>query len=117
MGDSYGRNEASSISAYERPDRSYFFADNYRVGDPATKGDPFVYQGSASGLYDVMDDPMGLLDLARFKNEGVIDRNLFYKDFEQGIKDYGYSGYLAPFGDGGNAAQMFYPTEVQGLLR
>lgn len=116
MGDSYGRKEASSISAYERPDRSYFFADNYRVGDPATKGDPFVYQGSASGLYDVMDDPMGLLDLARFKNEGVIDRNLFYKDFEQGIKDYGYSGYLAPFG-GGKAAQMFYPTEVQGLLR
>ena len=116
MGGSYGRNEASSISSYQRPDRSYFFADNYRVGDPATKGDPFLYQGSSSGLYDVMSDPIGIVDLAKFKNEGVTDRNLFYKDFEQGIKDYGYSGFLAPFGDRGNAAQMFYPTKVKGLL-
>ena len=116
MGDSYGRDEFSSISEYERPDRSYFFADEYLEGDPATRGDIFKYQGSASGLYDVMDDPRGLLDLARFRNENVLDRNLFIKDFEQAIKDYGYSGYLAPMGVQSRAAQMFYPIKVKGLL-
>ena len=63
-----------------------------------------------------MDDPRGLLDLARFRNENVLDRNLFIKDFEQAIKDYGYSGYLAPMGVQSRAAQMFYPIKVKGLL-
>jgi len=113
--ENYGVPEASSIRSYNRPDRSYFFQDEYRVGDPATRGDVNVYQGTGANVYDAMDDPMGLVDLASFQNRGLLDRNLFYKDFEQAIKDYGYSGYSAPFGSG-RAVQMFNPTRVRGIL-
>lgn len=115
MGD-YAAGEKASIKYYDRPDRSYFFAGNRpesRV-DPAQDAD-FLYQGIGSGIYDVMADPAGLRSLATFRNQGVTDRNLFYKDLEQSIKDYGYSGYAAPFTGDTTAAQMFYPTEV-GLL-
>lgn len=115
----YGSDEASAISSYDMPDRSYFFQDEYRTGDPATKGGVLVYEGQADDVYDVMDDPQGLLSLARQQNRGVLDRNLFAKDLEQSIKDFGYSGYSAPFGMG-RAIQSFYPLEVQpykGLLK
>ncbi len=122
--ENYGSGEASRISSYNRPDRSYFFQDEYSVGDPATKGDPFVYQGTGSNVYDAIEDPAGLLDLARFKRAeakrqskyGNVDEGLFAKDFEQAIKDYGYSGYSAPFGNDTRAVQMFYPTQVRGIL-
>ena len=113
--ENYGVPEATSIKSYNRPDRSYFFQDQYRVGDPATRGDVNVYQGTGTGVYDAIADPVGLVDLAKFRNRGVLDRNLFYKDFEQAIKDYGYSGYSAPFGSG-RAVQMFNPTQVRGIL-
>jgi hypothetical protein len=75
-------------------------------------------------VYDATDDPAGLLDLARFKKAeakrqskyGNVDEGLFAKDFEQAIKDYGYSGYSAPFGNDTRAVQMFYPTQVRGIL-
>ena len=113
--ENYGADEAMSISSYQRPPRSYFFQDEYRVGDPSTKGDVNIYTGTGTNVYDAMDDPMGLVDLAKFRNRGLLDRNLFYKDFEQAIKDYGYSGYSAPFGSG-RAVQMFEPTQVKGVL-
>lgn len=111
--ENYGAKEASSISGYDRPDRSYFFQDEYRVGDPATKGDVRVYEGVAENVYDATSDPQMLVALANQQNRGGLDRNLFYKDFEQGIKDFGYSGYSLPFGDSSRAIQSFYPLSVQ----
>lgn len=113
--ENYGAQEAASIRGYQRPERSYFFQDEYSVGDPSTKGNPFVYTATGENVYDVMADPAGLRGLALFRNRGVQPRDLFYKDFEQSIKDYGYSGYSAPLGQG-SAVQMFYPTPTTGLL-
>ena len=101
-------------------DRSYYFADNppERVADPAISGATSGYEGRASGLYDVMEDPARLRMLALERNKGVLDRNLFYKDLESSIRDYGYSGYVAPF-EGGRAALLFDPLPVtpnQGIL-
>ena len=116
----YGRDEAVRISSYDRPARSYYFADNppERVVDPAISGATSGYEGRASGLYDVMEDPARLRMLALERNKGVLDRNLFYKDLEGSIRDYGYSGYVAPF-EGGRAALLFDPLPVtpnQGIL-
>lgn len=114
MGD-YAAQEKSSLLGYDMPQRSYFFQDNYRTGDPATRGDVSVYEGTGQRVYDAIADPVGLVDLARFRNQGVLDRNLFQKDFEQSIMDYGYGGYSAPFGTG-RAVQMFEPVSVRGIL-
>ena len=116
----YGRDEAVRISSYDRPARSYYFADNppERVVDPAISDATSGYEGRASGLYDVMEDPARLRMLALERNKGVLDRNLFYKDLESSIRDYGYSGYVAPF-EGGRAALLFDPLPVtpnQGIL-
>lgn len=112
----YDRQTASSIQSYGRPPRSYFFKDTppSREVDPAMKNS-ILYQGNVSGVYDAMDDPMGLLGMSLLQNRGVTDRNLFYKDFEQAIKDYGYSGYAAPL-SGNPTVQMYYPTRVRGIL-
>jgi hypothetical protein len=121
MGKDYGKQEAASIKYYDRPERSYFFAGDEpaRLLDPAQNAD-FGYRGTGSGIYDVMADPAGLRSLADLRNRGVSDRNLFYKDLEQSIKDYGYSGYAAPLPpSGAPTAQMFYPTPVtpyRGIL-
>lgn len=117
---SYAADEAQSIEAYNRPQRSYAYANELPpLGhDPATIGAK-VYQGNVSGLYDAIADPIGLLGLSKLKNQGVTDRNLFFKDFESSIKDYGYSGYTAPFG-GRTAALLYGPTPVtpyEGLLK
>ena len=112
---SYAPQEKASLLGYSMPQRSYFFQDQYRTGDPATRGDVTVYQGTGQRVYDAIEDPVGLVDLARFRNQGVLDRNLFQKDFEQSILDYGYGGYSAPFG-GGRAVQMFEPVSVRGIL-
>lgn len=119
-GDGYALDEASSISQYNRPDRTYAFADTMPTSriDPAMDNAPFVYQGQVSGLYDVADDPASLLALSRERNRGVSDRNLFYKDLESSIKDYGYGGYVAPF-QGQRAALLFDPmpvTPYRGIL-
>ena len=116
----YGRDEAVRISSYDRPARSYYFADSppERVVDPAISSATSGYEGMASGLYDVMEDPARLRMLALERNKGVLDRNLFYKDLESSIRDYGYSGYVAPFA-GGRAALLFDPLPVtpnQGIL-
>ena len=116
----YGRDEAVRISSYDRPARSYYFADSppERVVDPAISSATSGYEGMASGLYDVMEDPARLRMLALERNKGVLDRNLFYKDLESSIRDYGYSGYVAPF-EGGRAALLFDPLPVtpnQGIL-
>lgn len=113
----YGRQEASDIKYYERPDRSYFFRDTPpdQIVDPAMR-DSLLYEGQVSGVYDAMADPLGLLGVARLQNKGnTINRQPFYKDFEQSIKDYGYTGYSAPL-LGQSAVQMFYPTRVRGVL-
>lgn len=120
MGKDYARDEAQSILSYDRPDRSYTFAETnpQEIVDPAMRDAPFVYEGNVSGLYDVMQDPSDLVSMARLRNRGVTDRNLFYKDFETAIKDYGYSGYLQPFA-GQRAALLFDETPVtpiKGIL-
>ena len=116
----YGRDEAVRISSYDRPDRSYYFADKppQRAVDPAVTGATSGYEGRASGLYDIESDPANLLMLARQRFKGQTDKNLFAKDFESAIRDYGYSGYVAPFA-GGRAALLFDPLPVrpnQGIL-
>ena len=116
----YGRDEAVSIQSYDRPNRSYYFADTppQSIVDPAMRDAPFGYEGRASGLYDVTSDPEELLLLSQQRNKGVLDRNLFYKDLESSIRDYGYSGYVAPF-DGSRGALLFDPLPVtpnQGIL-
>jgi len=105
-----------SLLSYGRPERSYFFQDEYKTGDPATKGDVQVYEGLLSDVYDAIADPVGLVDVARFRNRGSLDKGLFPKDFEQAIKDYGYSGYSAPMSQTSRAVQAFYPTPVKGVL-
>ena len=123
MGSSYGKKETADILAMDRPKRIYTFADEAPTTriDPSMDDAPFVYQGQASGLYDVMEDPARLRALATQRNVGVQPRQLFAKDFESAIKDYGYSGYIAPFDSGPQrAALLFDPISVtpyEGLLR
>jgi len=117
----YAADEAQSIESYDRPKRVYTYAETppTSVNDPSMMGNPAAYQGRVSGLYDVMDDPAGLRGLAMQRNQGVTDRNLFYKDLESSIKDYGYSGYVAPFA-GQRAALLYEPVPVtpyEGLLK
>jgi|11BtaG_2_1085332.scaffolds.fasta_scaffold09626_2 hypothetical protein len=116
----YGNKEAASIEYYDRPDRSYYFADEapQSVVDPAMSDAVAGYEGRASGLYDVGADPINLKTLAQQRNKGVLDKNLFLKDLESSIRDYGYSGYVSPFA-GGRAALLFDPLPVtpnQGIL-
>lgn len=111
-----GRSEAASIKSYGRPDRSYYFSPTQPSSriDPAMDRD-FIYQGLLDNVYDPISDPAGLLGMSKLHNEGVINKNLFYKDLEQSIKDYGYSGYIAPFKDDISAVQAFYPLPVKGV--
>ena len=93
---SYAGEEKSSISYYDRPDRSGIFAEEMpeTVVDPSMRG-AFPYEGSVSGVYNAMEDPV--VFWAWFDSKiGVTDRKIFLKDFEQSIKDYGYTGYYAP---------------------
>lgn len=110
------RSEANSIKGYGRPDRSYYFSPTQPLSriDPVMDRD-FIYKGLLDDVYDPISDPSGLLGMAKLHNKGVIDRNLFYKDLEQSIKDYGYSGYIAPFKDDISAVQAFYPVNVKGI--
>lgn len=119
-GDNYAAREAESLRAYDRPNRVYAFADKMpdKEVDPAMKGADFVYQGQASGLYDKEADLLGLSKLAAQRNVGATDPYLYAKDFENIVKDYGYSGYVAPFA-GQRAALLYEPVPVtpyRGLL-
>jgi hypothetical protein len=76
---------------------------------------PYVYQGLLDDVYDPIADPAGLRGMSLLQNEGVSNRNLFIQDLEQSIKDYGYSGYIAPFNSDINAVQAFYPVNVKGI--
>jgi hypothetical protein len=120
-GDNYAAKEAESLIAYDRPNRVYTFADKMpdKEVDPAMKGADFVYQGQASGLYDKEADLLGLSKLAAQRNVGASDPYLYAKDFENIVKDYGYSGYVAPFA-GQRAALLYEPVPVtpyEGLLK
>lgn len=120
-GDNYAAKEAESLRAYDRPNRVYAFADKmpkYEI-DPAMKGADFVYRGKASGLYDREADLLGLNKLATQRNVGATDPYLYAKDFENAVKDYGYSGVVAPFA-GQRAALLYEPVPVtpyKGLLK
>ena len=110
------RQEAQDIRSYAMPDRAYYFSPSRpsRNIDPAMEGQ-YVYQGLLNDVYDPIADPAGLRGMSLLHNKGVLDRNLFIKDLEQSIKDYGYSGYIAPFNNEINAVQGFYPLRVKGL--
>lgn len=110
------RQEAQRIKSYNLPDRSYFFSPD----QPSSRIDPvmdrpYVYQGLLDDVYDPIADPAGLRGMSLLQNEGVSNRNLFIQDLEQSIKDYGYSGYIAPFNSDINAVQAFYPVNVKGI--
>lgn len=115
--------EAGSI----RPEQSVLGM----VGDMMRRGPRYAYEAPLSGLYDWDSDPEGLVKLARAYNlpqrESVLPEYLQYAspggpylkalggnsstpDIERLVRDYGYSGYLAP---GGRAAALYDP--VSGL--
>lgn len=71
---------------------------------------PYAYEAELSNLYDLESDPEGLIKLARAYAIG--DRSgTAIPDFTRMVREYGYSGYRAPFGPQ-YAANVFDPVEL-----
>lgn len=69
---------------------------------------PYAYETSLSDLYDITSDPEGLIALANAYNlnETAIP------DFTRMVREYGYTGYKAPFGPQ-EGANVFTPIQLE----
>lgn len=78
---------------------------------------PNAYETQLSGLYDLGDDPEGLVKLARSYNLEAMrmgDPAAYLGDFMRLVKEYGYKGYRNPdFAStpGQAAADVYYPVD------
>jgi len=71
---------------------------------------PYAYEAELSNLYDAESDPEGLIKLARAYAIGDPSGTAI-PDFARMVREYGYSGYRAPFGPQ-YAANVFDPVEL-----
>lgn len=74
---------------------------------------PFAYEANISGLYDIAEDPEGIVALARAYNEA--QGRTAIPDFARLVREYGYSGYRTPDFEatpGQAAAVSFDPVEL-----
>jgi hypothetical protein len=69
---------------------------------------PYAYETTLSNLYDLDTDPEGLVALARAYNIG----ENFVPDFKRMVREYGYTGYRAPFGPQ-YAANVYDPIPLE----
>lgn len=70
---------------------------------------PFAYETELSGLYDIGEDPEGLVALAKAYNLGPNDTAI--PDFTRLAREYGYKGYREPNFGPQAAANVFEPVE------
>lgn len=69
---------------------------------------PYAYETELSNLYDIETDPEQLVALARAYNTS----SSAIPDFKRLVREYGYTGYRAPFGPQ-YAANVYDPIELQ----
>ena len=98
-------------------DRSYFYVDkgaNTMRPESGVGGNK--YQGKASGIYNLAQDPQGFIEGTReasnnpyLAQQGIIqrDKDLHTNNVERAIKDAGYSGYHT-----GDTGVLFNKTPV-----
>lgn len=98
-------------------DRSYFYVDkgaNTMRPESGVGGNK--YQGKASGIYNLAQDPQGFIEGTReasnnpyLAQQGIIqrDKDLHTNNVERAIKDAGYSGYHT-----GDTGVLFNATPV-----
>jgi hypothetical protein len=72
---------------------------------------PYAYETELSGLYDIEQDPEQLIKLARAYAIGDLSGTAI-PDFKRMVREYGYSGYRAPFGPQ-YAANVFDPVALR----
>lgn len=72
---------------------------------------PFAYETQLSNLYDIESDPEKLIELARAYAIGDPSGTAI-PDFKRLVREYGYTGYRAPFGPQ-YAANVYDPVELR----
>ena len=75
---------------------------------------PFAYETELSGLYDLREDPEGLVALARAHN-APFGRSAI-PDLTRMVAEYGYSGYSNDFGPQ-RAANVFAPVKLKRRIK
>jgi hypothetical protein len=113
------RGSEYEVAKGRSPDRSHFYIDPDNVVDSpegalrARRFDKHKYEGELSGLYPSGDDPAGLVALANAYAPTKNNRDPLV-EFENLVRDYGYSGYAGKSG-GMPAAASFEPVRVRQL--
>jgi hypothetical protein len=76
---------------------------------------PYAYEAELANLYDIDTDPERLVELARV--HGIGDPlGTAVPDFRRLVREYGYTGYRAPFGPSwkrGYAANVYDPVDMK----
>jgi len=72
---------------------------------------PYAYETRLSNLYDLETDPEKLVELARVYGIGDPSGTAI-PDFKRLVREYGYTGYRAPFGPQ-YAANVYDPIELE----
>lgn len=113
------------------PDRTYFYSGAegaVRPEESVGRVGKHVYEARLNNLYDLQQDPEGLVKLAKAYNLGTytprvpeylsmmsgVEPSSSLPDIERLVRDYGYSGYLTDMGRQ-RAAASYVP--VSGLRR
>ena len=116
-------------------DRSYFYSGPEGTVTPERavmgmdnsgnlmRGPRYAYEGDLTGLYDLQQDPDGLVALSRAYNlpsyapalpsymaQPLEGRSLI-PDLERLVREYGYKGYITDRGKGQRWAAMYDPVE------
>jgi len=113
------RGSEYEVAKGRSPDRSHFYIDPDNVVDSpegalrARRFDTHKYEGELSGLYPSGDDPAGLVALANAYGPTKNSRDPLV-EFENLVRDYGYSGYAGQSG-AMPAAASYEPVRVRQL--
>lgn len=116
-------------------DRSYFYSGPEGTVAPERavmgmdnsgnlmRGPRYAYEGDLTGLYDLQQDPEGLVALSRAYNlpsyqpalphymSKALEGRSPIPDLERLVREYGYKGYITDRGPGQRWAAMYDPVE------
>lgn len=113
------RGSEYEVAKGKSPNRSYFYIDPDNVVDKPEGAlvsryfNKHKYEGELSGLYPSGDDPAGLVALANAYGPTKNSRDPLV-EFENLVRDYGYSGYAGQSG-AMPAAASYEPVRVRQL--